>query len=371
MAITPYYASLIAQADFTDPIFQMAVPQGKELFDSIHLQQDPLHEDNDMPVPGLIHRYPDRALIITTSSCAMYCRHCTRKRKAGEKRPHLSEIHLAKIKDYLENHSEIRDVIISGGDPFTLETGILEHILATIRSIPSVEILRIGTRTLVTLPMRITSRLAHMLHRYHPLWINTHFNHPQEITKESSIACSRLADAGIPLGNQSVLLRGINDNPQVMEKLCRSLIRLRVRPYYLFQCDLVNGVEHFRTSLSKGIEIMEYLRGRLSGIAIPTFVVDAPQGGGKIPVLPNYIVSTSPTHTVLRNYEGVFIAYPEPMSTSVTDKVLIHENRDQGLGGIWGLASGRTRILAPADTNHVRRFSRKRTEIAAPSTRLS
>ena len=316
MAITPYYASLIQRLDPTDPIFAQAVPQVAELDRPACLRDDPLEEDEDMPVPRLVHRYPDRALLIATSTCAMYCRHCTRKRVAGHRESSMSEGHLRRAVRYLWQHPEIHDVIISGGDPFTMSTEALDRILSAVRSVESVDVIRIGTRTPVTLPMRITDELVAMLRKHRPVWVNTHFNHPRELTPQAIAACAKLVDAGIPLGNQSVLLRGVNDDPQLIESLCRALIRNRVRPYYLFQCDLVHGVEHFRTPLSRGIEILEYLRGRLSGLAIPTFVVDAPHGGGKIPVLPTYIVSASPTHTVLRNYEGILVSYPEPYQSS-------------------------------------------------------
>ena len=314
MAITPYYASLIQRFDETDPIFRMAVPQPGELLDPPFLTDDPLAEDHDMPVPGMVHRYTDRALVIATSVCAMYCRHCTRKRVAGHRESSISSLRLKQVTQYLYEHPEIHDVIVSGGDPFTMGTETLEKVLAAIRAVPSVEIIRIGSRTPVTLPMRITDNLVTMLRRYAPVWVNTHFNHPSEITTESREACGRLVDAGIPVNNQSVLLRGVNDDPLVMETLLRGLIRMRVRPYYLFQCDLVRGVEHFRTPVSRGIEIMEYLRGRLGGLAIPSYVVDAPGGGGKIPVLPTYLVSMSPTHTVFRNFEGMLVSYPEPFA---------------------------------------------------------
>jgi len=313
MAISPYYASLIQKADPSDPIFQMAVPVGEELIDPSFLMDDPLEEEHDMPVPGLVHRYPDRALLVATSTCAMYCRHCTRKRIAGQHEVTMPQKQLAHVVAYLRDHPEIHDVIISGGDPFTMTTPQLERFISAVRNVPSVDIIRIGTRTPVTLPMRINNELVNMLRKYQPIWVNTHFNHPNEITPEAIEACARLVDAGIPVGNQSVLLKGVNDDPVIMEDLCRKLVKMRVRPYYLFQCDLVRGVEHFRTPLSRGIQIMEYLRGRLSGLAIPTFVLDAPGGGGKLPLLPTYIVSTSPTHTVLRNFEGMLISYPEPM----------------------------------------------------------
>jgi lysine 2,3-aminomutase len=349
LAITPYYASLIR--DSSDPIFAMCVPQIKELDNLNCLSEDPLEENEDMPVPGLVHRYPDRALLIVTTTCASYCRHCTRKRVAGTRETSISDTRLRQVIDYLTEHPEIRDVIVSGGDPFTMATEVLERVLSALRDIPSIDIIRIGTRTPAVLPQRITDELTDMLRKYHPLWINTHFNHPNELTREAHQACARLADAGIPLGNQSVLLRGINDTPQIFERLCRGLVRMRVRPYYLFQCDLVKGAEHFRTPLSRGIEIMEYLRGRLSGLAIPTFVVDAPHGGGKIPILPNYIVSVSPTHTVLRNYEGLLVNYPEP---GVELQQLAHANSDTDTG-VWKLASGRASVIVPMHNPRMKR----------------
>lgn len=314
LAITPYYASLIRSLDPSDPVFAMCVPDARETADPPFLTDDPLGEDADMPVPGLVHRYGDRALLLATTACAAYCRHCTRKRVAGQTETCVSRTRLAQATDYLAVHPEIHDVIISGGDPFTMTTAALERVIRAIREVPSVEIIRIGTRTPVVLPMRVTDELVQMLRRYHPIYVNMHFNHPVELTPDAGAACERLADAGIPLGNQTVLLRGVNDSGPLLADLFRRLVRVRVRPYYLFQCDLVRGVEHFRTPLTKGVEIMEYLRGRLSGLAIPTFVVDAPHGGGKIPILPNYIVSTSPTHTVLRNYAGELVSYPEPRS---------------------------------------------------------
>jgi len=339
LAITPYYASLIRRADASDPIFRMAVPAALELADSPFLCDDPLEEEEDMPVPGLVHRYADRALLLTTTTCSTYCRHCTRKRVAGMHESTITAGRLAQAVAYLRAHPEIRDVILSGGDPLTMATEALERILAAVRGVASVEIIRIGTRTPVVLPQRITDDLVGMLRKYHPIWINTHFNHPNELTPQSAEACARLVDAGIPLGNQSVLLRGVNDCPQVMEELLRGLVRMRVRPYYLFQCDLVRGVEHFRTPLARGIEIMEYLRGRVSGLAIPQFVVDAPHGGGKIPVLPTYVVSTSPTHTVLRNLEGMLVSYPEPYATP----------------GVWDLAGGGASSLRPEKSGRLKR----------------
>jgi len=358
IALTPYYASLIRTPDPSDPIFQMAVPQGHELFDPTFLKEDPLEEDEDMPVPGLVHRYPDRALLIVTSTCSMYCRHCTRKRVSGAQESTITAPRLQQAVAYLRAHGEIHDVILSGGDPFTMSTDALERILSAVRSVPTVEIIRIGTRTPVVMPQRITDELVAMLRKYHPLWVNTHFNHPNELTPDAATACARLVDAGIPLGNQSVLLRGINDRPQVMEELCRNLVRMRVRPYYLFQCDLVRGVEHFRTPVARGIEIMEYLRGRVSGLAIPQFVVDTPHGGGKIPILPNYVVTMSPTHTVLRNFEGMLIAYPEP--TTIRGDAVPPASSADPAPGVWDLASGKATVIRPAKMSRMKRREMKK-----------
>lgn len=352
LAITPYYASLIMKTDHTDAVFLMSVPQGKELWNPPFLSEDPLEEDRDMPVPGLVHRYPDRALLIATTACPMYCRHCTRKRVTGIRESCISQSRIKRSVDYLQKHPEIRDVIVSGGDPFTMSTNLIESVLAALRSVPSIDIIRIGTRTPVTLPMRITDELVAMIRKYHPVWINTHFNHPLELTPEAGSACRRLVDAGIPLGNQTVLLKGVNDDPQIMAELLRGLLKTRVRPYYLFQCDLVRGIEHFRTSISRGIEIMEYLRGSLSGLAIPSYVIDVPHGGGKIPVLPNYIVSASPTHTVLRNCEGMLVSYPEPYAEGRMPPAL------QPLceaPSVWDLATGHASKIQPENTRRQNR----------------
>lgn len=351
MAITPYYASLIRQPDASDPIFAMCVPQHDEMFNPPCLSEDPLEENEDMPVPGLVHRYRDRALLMATTTCSTYCRHCTRKRLAGTRECSISPARLRQVVEYLTAHPEISDVIVSGGDPLTMATAALESVLSALRSVETVQIIRIGTRVPVVLPMRITENLVQMLRKYHPVWINTHFNHPDELTPEAKAACAMLSDAGIPLGNQTVLLRGVNDNPQTIEKLCRGLVKMRIRPYYLYQCDLVRGVEHFRTPVSRGIEIMEYMRGRVSGLAIPSFVVDAPHGGGKIPVMPNYLVSISPTHTVLRNYEGLLVNYPEP---GIEDNQTQPTKPEQS-GGVWELATGKVSVIQPADTNRCRR----------------
>ncbi|KGK90564.1 lysine 2,3-aminomutase [Desulfosporosinus sp. HMP52] len=312
MAITPYYFSLMNPQDPTCPIRKQAIPSILELNKSSCDLEDPLHEEADSPVPGLTHRYPDRVLLLVTDQCSMYCRHCTRRRMAGQTDKALPLNRFKLALEYIRANSQIRDVLISGGDPFTLSDDRLDYILSNLRSIPHVEIIRIGTRTPVVLPMRITDHLIEVLQRYQPVWINTHFNHPQELTFEARNALNKLANSGIPLGNQSVLLKGINDCPVIMKKLVHELVKCRVRPYYLYQCDLSRGIEHFRTSVSTGIEIIEMLRGHTSGFAVPTFVVDAPGGGGKIPLQPNYLISQSNDKVILRNYEGVISVYQEP-----------------------------------------------------------
>ncbi len=312
MAITPYYASLMDHDDPDCPIRRQAVPSILETKIDHAESSDPLHEEKDSPVKGLTHRYPDRVLLLVTDQCSMYCRHCTRRRFAGQTDQAMSLNKIRNALNYIQQHKEIRDVLISGGDPFCLPDRRLEYILSSLKEIKHVEIIRIGTRTPVVMPQRITEELCTMLKKYQPLWINVHFNHPQEITAESKVACARLADAGIPLGNQSVLLKGVNDCPYVMKKLVQKLLQIRVRPYYLYQCDLSEGIEHFRTPVSRGIEIIEMLRGHTSGMAVPTFVVDAPGGGGKIPVGPQYMISNSSEKTILRNYEGVICTYTEP-----------------------------------------------------------
>lgn len=316
MAITPYYLSLIDTSDPNDPIRKQAIPTASELNISDGELSDPLHEDGDSPVPGLTHRYPDRVLLLVTDQCSMYCRHCTRRRFAGQNDKSLPMYQVDKAIDYIERTEAVRDVLISGGDPFLLSDDKLEHIIKRLRSIPHVDIVRIGSRTPIVMPQRITEDLVNMLKKYHPIWFNTHFNHPDEITKESIKACNLLADAGIPLGNQSVLLRGVNDCVHVMKKLVQELVKIRVRPYYIYQCDLSVGLSHFRTSVSKGLEIMEGLRGHTSGFCVPTFVIDAPGGGGKIPVMPNYVISQGFNKTILRNFEGVITTYEEPQNYS-------------------------------------------------------
>jgi len=313
MAITPYYLSLIDPSDYrNDPVFMQAFPSTDELRIESHDMSDPLHEDEDSPVPGLTHRYPDRVLLHVSNTCAMYCRHCTRKRKVGDRDSIPSREDLRQGIEYIRNTPQVRDVLLSGGDPFLLSDDMLDWLLTEIGGIEHVEVVRIGTRTPVVLPYRITDELVEMLKKHHPLWINTHFNHPAEITASSKQALAKLANAGIPLGNQSVLLAGVNDCPRLIKVLNHKLVRNRVRPYYLYQCDLSEGLTHFRTPIGKGIEILESLRGHTSGFSIPTYVVDAPGGGGKIPLMPNYIISWTANKVVLRNYEGVITTYHEP-----------------------------------------------------------
>ena len=313
LSITPYYFSLIDQKDFiNDPVFRQAFPDVRELDICTSDIEDPLGEDKDSPVEGLTHRYPDRVLFHVSNRCAMYCRHCTRKRKVGDTDycPSLKDYESAIA--YIEEHVEVRDVLLSGGDPFLLPDDLIESLLDRLANIKHVEVIRIGTRTPVVLPFRITEALVDILKKHKNLWINTHYNHPKELTKDSIRAIDKLVEAGIPMGNQSVLLSDINDCPQVMKALVRKLVANRVRPYYLYQCDLSEGLEHFRTSVGRGIEIMESLRGHTSGFAIPTYVIDAPGGGGKIPVMPNYLISWSTNKIILRNYEGVITTYTEP-----------------------------------------------------------
>lgn len=312
MAITPYYASLIDKNNPHCPIRKQSVPVVEELNQSHADMNDPLHEEVDSPVPGVTHRYPDRVLFLVTDQCFMYCRHCTRRRLAGSRDKALPKSQIDRAIAYIQSNSKIRDVVVSGGDPLTLPDTALENIIRQLRAIKHVEIIRIGTRAPVVLPQRITRELCEMLKKYHPIWINTHFNHPAEITAQAGEACARLADSGVPLGNQSVLLKGVNDCPGIMKELMQKLVRNRVRPYYIYQCDLSQGIGHFRTPVSKGIEIMENLRGHTSGLAIPTFVIDAPGGGGKIPLLPQYVLSRSEDKVVLRNFEGNIYVYTEP-----------------------------------------------------------
>lgn len=313
MSITPYYLSLVDANDYkNDPIFKQAFPDIRELNIAKYDMEDPLSEDKDCPVSGITHRYPDRVLFHVSNVCATYCRHCTRKRKVGDRDYIPSKEIMKKGIEYIKNNSVIRDVLLSGGDPFLLSDELLDWLLGELNKIKHIEVIRIGTRVPVVLPYRITDELVEILKRHGTIWINTHFNHPREITSSAKTALKKLAFAGIPLGNQSVLLAGINDCPRIMKRLVHRLVENRVRPYYIYQCDLSEGLEHFRTTVGVGIEIMENLRGHTSGFAVPTYVIDAPGGGGKIPVMPNYLLSWSTNKIVLRNYEGTITTYQEP-----------------------------------------------------------
>jgi lysine 2,3-aminomutase len=311
IAITPYWASLIDEEDPNCPLRRQAVPVAAESIISPHEMVDPLAEDRDSPAPYIVHRYPDRVLVLATEHCAMYCRHCTRRRLVGEHRESNDPSRFDKAVEYIKSNRKIRDVLISGGDPFVLEDEEIENLIQKIRSISHIEFLRIGTRVPVTLPQRINEKLVNMLKKYSPIWVSIHFNHPKEITKRCKIACDMLADAGIPLGSQTVLLKGINDRPYIMKKLMHELLQMRVRPYYIYQCDPVKGTQHFRTPVAVGINIMEKLRGHTSGYAVPVYVIDGPGGGGKIPVGPNYILSQAKGKYVLRNYKGKIYTYLE------------------------------------------------------------
>ena len=312
VSVTPYYASLMDPDDSTDPVRMQAVPTPAELV--IHAEdiEDAVSEDFDSPTPRITHRYPDRVLFVVTEMCSMYCRHCTRRRLVGGTEDLVAKSEIDNAIKYIERATEVRDVLISGGDPLVLSDAQLESIIQRVRAIDHVEIIRIGSRMPVVCPQRITPELVEMLGKYQPLYFNTHFNHPQEFTAESKQACDRLNDAGIPMGNQTVLMRGINDDARVMKKLSHRLLQYRVKPYYYYQCDLAQGTAHFRTSVSKGIEIYESLRGHTTGFGVPTYIIDAIGGGGKTPVFPNYVISQAPGKVVLRNYEGVISLYTEP-----------------------------------------------------------
>lgn len=310
--ITPYFISLIDPNDPYDPVRKQVIPTDREMVSFTAEMEDSLAEDKHSPVPGLVHRYPDRVLMLVTTQCASYCRYCTRARIVGDPAAQFSRHEFDMQIEYLKNTPQVRDVLLSGGDPLVLAPKILEEILTRLREIPHIEIVRIGSRVPVFMPQRITDDLCDMLQKFHPLWMNIHVNHSNEITKELAEACDKLTRVGIPLGNQTVLLAGVNDNVHIQRKLVQDLVRIRVRPYYLYQCDLVHGAGHFRTAVAKGIEIMEGLRGHTSGYAVPQFIVDAPGGGGKIPVMPNYLISMSDHKIILRNFEGYITTYEEP-----------------------------------------------------------
>lgn len=310
LRITPYFASLIYRSKPSHPLRRNVVPVVEELLESRMEQSDPLHERAYSPVKGIVHRYPDRVLFTVTQVCSNYCRYCTRSHSVG-RLDKLGRQDFEKAFSYIAAHREVRDVLISGGDPLTMSDELLDYILHNIRKIEHVEMVRIGTRVPVVLPQRITDKLVSILKKYHPLYISLHFSHPDEITEECANACIKLADNGFPLGSQTVLLKGINDSVPVMKELMHRLLKIRVRPYYLYQCDLIPGSGHFRTTVKKGLEIIAGLRGYTSGYAVPTFVIDAPGGGGKIPLLPDYVVEHNSERIVLRNYKGDLCEYPE------------------------------------------------------------
>ncbi len=353
LSITPYYLSLIDVKNFrNDPVFKQAFGSVQELQTLSSELKDPLSEDQDSPVEGITHRYPDRVLFHVSNVCSMYCRHCTRKRKVGDVDFVPSKEQLRKGIAYIAENPQVRDVLLSGGDPLMMSDSKLDWLLTEIRSISHVEIIRIGTRMPVVLPYRITDSLVEVMRKHHPVWVNTHFNHPREITHSSREALDRLADGGFPLGNQSVLLADVNDCPRIMKTLVQKLVKNRVRPYYLYQCDLSEGLSHFRTPIGKGIEIMESLVGHTSGLARPTYVIDAPGGGGKIPVMPNYIISWSTNKVVLRNYEGVITTYQEPDSyeAKLCDRHCDQCNLDLQLGEAdESDAIGIERLLSDSD----------------------
>jgi lysine 2,3-aminomutase len=349
--VTPYFASLIDPNDPNCPVRKQVIPRAREMVPFQSMMEDSLSEDKHSPVPGLVHRYPDRVLMLVTTQCASYCRYCTRSRIVGDPTQTFSRDEFDAQIEYIENTPQIRDVLLSGGDPMVLSPKLLEMILERLRAIPHIEILRIGTRVPVFLPMRVTDEFCEMISQFHPFWLNIHVNHPKEITPELAAACDRLSRAGVPLGNQSVLLAGINDSVRIQRKLVHELVKIRVRPYYLYQCDLVEGSGHLRTTVSKGIEIMEGLRGHTSGFAVPTYMIDAPGGGGKIPVAPNYVLAQSPGKVILRNFEGFITTYQEPLDYDpdeiVDQERLIEPRHEPGQEGVLGLLSGDRMTIEP------------------------
>ncbi len=326
LSITPYYLSLINPDDPDDPIRKQAVPSVMELTMGKIGEEDPLSEERDSMVPGLVHRYPDRVLMVLTDICPMLCRHCTRKREWRHGGWVRTSKEVETILDYIRQHKVIRDVIISGGDPLSLSMHYLESVLSKLRQIPHVDIIRIGTRFPVVLPQRVDDELCRMLSKYGPIWLNTHFNSHREITPEAAAACDRLLSSGIPVNNQSVLLRGVNDSVEEQTKLCQGLLRIKVRPYYLFQCDEVQGTEHLRTPVSTGIEIIRGMRGFTSGLAVPTFVIDLPNGGGKVPVQPDYMVTQMEDELVVTNYKGDIFHCHNPKKDIILPEIIKPED---------------------------------------------
>jgi len=311
VAVTPYYASLVASGDASHPLRRSVVPTCAEFVTSDGEADDPLGEDDMSPTPGLVHRYPDRVLFLVTGKCSVNCRYCTRSRVVAHGHLKPDRERWDRAIAYVAGHPEVRDVLVSGGDPLTMSNHRLEYLLSRLRRIRHVEIIRIGTKAPVVLPQRVTSRLTRMLNRFHPLWFSIHFTHPDEITPEVARACGALADAGVPLGSQTVLLKGVNDDVDTMRRLVHALLRVRVRPYYLYQCDPITGSAHFRTPVTKGVEIIRQLRGHTTGYAVPTYVIDAPGGGGKIPIGPQYVTAHEDGHVIMRNYRGDEYRYPD------------------------------------------------------------
>jgi lysine 2,3-aminomutase len=361
--ITPYFASLIDPDDPLCPIRRQVVPKSSEFKAFDAMMEDSLAEDAHSPVPGLVHRYPDRVLMLVTTQCSSYCRYCTRSRIVGDAAATFSPAEFEEQLDYLERTPQVRDVLLSGGDPLTLNPRLLEELVTKLRSIEHIEIIRIGTRTPVFMPQRIDEPLLEMIRRNHPIWINIHVNHPREITPELTAACEKLADAGVPLGNQSVLLAGVNDSVHIQRQLVHDLVQMRVRPYYLYQCDLVEGAGHFRTSVAKGIEIIEGLRGHTSGFCVPTYVIDAPGGGGKVPVSPNYLLSQAPGRVVVRNFEGYISTYTEPLDYDPEAirhlEKQISRSVEPGQSGISSLLEGTEMTIKPENFDQVHRRGRK------------
>ncbi|HLF26785.1 MAG TPA: lysine 2,3-aminomutase [Anaerolineae bacterium] len=353
--ITPYFASLIDPDDVHDPIRKQVIPTARELDAFESMMEDSLAEDRHSPVPGLVHRYPDRVLFLVTTQCASYCRYCTRSRIVGEPGENFSRKEWDAALDYISRTPQIRDVLLSGGDPLTIAPKLLDNLLGRLRAIPHVEIIRIGSRVPVFMPQRVDDELCETLAKYHPMWMNIHVNHPQEITPELYEACDRLSRAGVPLGNQSVLLAGVNDSVHIQRQLVHELVMMRVRPYYLYQCDLVEGAGHFRTSVAKGIEIIEGLRGHTSGYAVPHYIIDAPGGGGKIPVGPNYVISQAPGKVVLRNYEGFITTYTEPTHYDPHEIEWLDRQTprrvESGQAGVLALLEGERLTIEPEGFN--------------------
>jgi len=350
--ITPYFVSLINPDDPNDPVRMQVIPRADEITPFTGMMEDSLAEDLHSPVPGLVHRYPDRVLMLLTTQCASYCRYCTRSRIVGNPSATFSREDFNRQIEYLRRTPQVRDVLLSGGDPLVLAPRLLEEILTRLREIEHIEVIRIGSRVPVFMPQRVTQELCDMLARFHPLWLNIHVNHPNEISGELYAACDRLARAGIPLGNQSVLLAGVNDCVHIMRQLVRDLVRMRVRPYYIYQCDLVEGAGHFRTPVGKGIEIIEGLRGHTSGYAVPTYVIDAPGGGGKVPVMPNYQISMSDHKIIVRNFEGYISSYEEPVDYHPHDPKTCafcrNKRPEPGQAGLTALLDGSELAIKPA-----------------------